>query len=222
MRQPLRAIVRWAAIEVLVVQTLVAWLSGRVLWPLLLTWPASWAVYTLAGREGSRHGSLRSALWAGGAVALVAHAVSTARLAFKGLDPSGLESPVQGVVWLLAAALWGAGWGLLGGLIARLNQRRALVAFLIGLAPVVLSMMQLKSSAFSKFVLWPVILLVDVVEHNIGTAANPVQLGTPAYVALATLGFGLSAVLYSAIAYALLAWIQRRRAFGGDLDRVSA
>jgi hypothetical protein len=212
MRQPLRAIVRWAAIEVLVVQTLVAWLSGRVLWPLLLTWPASWAVYTLAGREGSRHGPLRSALWAGGAVALIAHAASTARLAFKGREPSGLESLVEGVVWLLAGVLWGAAWGLLGGLIARLNQRRALVAFLIGLAPVVLSWMQLKSSAVSRFVLWPVTLLVSLVERIIGTA----------HIAAATLGFGLSAILYSAIAYALLAWIQTRRAFGGDLDRVSA
>jgi hypothetical protein len=217
MGQPLRAIVRWAAIEVLVVQTLVAWLSGRVLWPIPLTFPASWAVYTLAGREGSRHGPLRYALWAGGAVALVAHGVSTARLAFKGLDPAEFESPLRGVVWLLAVALWGAGWGLLGGLIARLNQRRALIAFLLGLAPVVLSMMQLKSSAFSKFVLWPVVLLVELVNQKMGT-----QEGTPAHIAAATLGLGLSAVLYSAIAYALLAWIHRRRALGGDLDRVGA
>jgi hypothetical protein len=216
MRQPLRAIVRWAAIEVLVVQTLVAWLSGRVLLPLPLTFPASWVVYTLAGREGSRYGPLRSALWAGGAVALVAHGVSTARLAFKGLEPSSLESPLQGFVWLLAAALWGAGWGLLGGLIGRLNQRRALIAFLIGLGSVVLSV-RLQNSAFSRFVLWPVILLVELVNRNMGARE-----GTPAHIAAGTLGLGLSVVLSSAIAYALLAWIQRRRAVGGDLDRMDA
>jgi hypothetical protein len=216
MRQPLLAIVRWAGIEVLVVQTLVAWLSGRVLSPLPLTLPASWAVYTLAGREGSRHGPLRSGLWAGGAVALVAHVISTARLAFKGLDPSALESLLQGIVWLLAAALWGAGWGLSGGLIGRLNQRRALIAFLIGLGSVVLSV-RLQTSTFSKFVLWPVILLVELVNRNMGARE-----GTPAHIVAATLGLGLSAVLYSAIAYALLAWIQRRRTFGGDLDRVGA
>jgi hypothetical protein len=217
MRQPLRAVVRWAAIEVLVVQTLIAWFSGRVLSPLPLTFPASWAVYTLAGREGSRHRPLRYAVWAGGAVALVAHGVSTVRLAFKGLHPAELESPLQGVVWLVAAALWGAGWGLLGGLIARLNQRRAVLAFLLGLAPVVLSMMKLQSSAPSKFVLWPVVLLVQLVNLKMDTHE-----GTPAHIAAATLGLGLSALLYSAIAYALLGWIRRRRAVGGDLNRVGA
>jgi hypothetical protein len=217
MRQPLRAVVRWAAVEVLVVQTAIAWLSGRVLLPIPLTLPASWAVYTFAGREGSRHRPLRSAAWAGAAVALVAHGVSTARLAFKGLHPVELESPVQGVVWLVAAALWGGGWGLLGGLIARLNQGRALLAFLLGLALVLLSIVQLQSSPLFKFVLWPVVLLVQLVNSKMDTHE-----GTPAHIAAATLGLGLSALLYSAIAYALLGWIHRRGAMGGDLNRVGA
>jgi hypothetical protein len=224
MRQPLRAIVRWAAIELLVVQTLIAWLSREVAGPVLLTWPASWAVYVLAGREGSRHGPLRFGFLAGGSVALVASAVSTARLALKGLDPFGLESPLQGIVMLLAASLWGGGWGLLGGLSVRLNQRRALLAFLIGIAPVLLAITQLKTSgAFTKFVLWPAMLLVGLVPpHNIGTTDNPFYEGTPVHLAAATLGLVLCAILYSAIAYVLLGWIQRGRPHRGDLDRVGA
>lgn len=81
MRQPLRAIVRWTALEVLVVQMLGAWLGRQLLWP--VAWPASWAVYTLAGREGSRQGRFRYAPLAGGAVAVVAHIVSAVRIALN-------------------------------------------------------------------------------------------------------------------------------------------
>ena len=222
MRQPVRAIMRWGVIEILLVQTLGGWISRQIAWP--VTYAATWAVYVLAGREGSRRGPLRYALLAGGAVALVAHAFSTARLAFKGLDPFGLESAPQAVFMLLAAGLWGGGWGLLGGLIGRLHQRRALLAFLIGVAPVLLAITQLRThGAFTKFVLWPAILIGGLVpRHNIGTADKPFYEGTPVHLLAAYLGFMLSLILYSGIAYALLACIQRGRAHRRDLDRVGA
>jgi hypothetical protein len=93
MRQPVRAIMRWALIETLVVQILGGWVSREIAWP--VTYPATWAVYVLAGREASRRGPLRYALLAGGAVALVAHAFSTARLAFKDLSLSGWNQPLK-------------------------------------------------------------------------------------------------------------------------------
>ena len=225
MRQPVRAIMRWAVIQTLVVQILGGWVSRQIGWP--VTYAATWAVYVLAGREGSRRGPLRYALLAGGAVALVAHTFSKARLAFKGLDPFGIESAPHAVFMLfmlLAAGLWGGGWGLLGGLIGRLHQRRALLAFLMGVAPVLLAMTQLRTEgALTKFVLWPAILIGGLVpRHNIGTADKPLYEGTPVHWLAANFGLGLSLILYSAIAYALLAWIQRRRAHRRDLDRVGA
>jgi hypothetical protein len=85
-------------------------------------------------------------------------------------------------------------------------------------------MMRLKNSnAFARFVLWPAVLLAGLVpRHNIGTPANPFYEGTPVHMAALTLGIMLCAILYSAIAYALLAWIQRGRAQPGDLDRAGA
>jgi len=62
MRQPARAIMRWAVIETLVVQVLGGWVSRVIGWP--VTYPVTWAVYVLAGREGSRGGPLRYALLA--------------------------------------------------------------------------------------------------------------------------------------------------------------
>jgi hypothetical protein len=114
--------------------------------------------------------------------------------------------------------------GLLGGLIGRLHQRRALVALLIGVAAVLLAVMQLRSlNAYTKVVLWPAILVIGLVPpHNIGTTANPFYEGTPVHMAAATLGLVLCAMLYSAIAYVLLAWIQHARAHRGDLDRAGA
>jgi hypothetical protein len=227
MRQPVRAIVRWTAVEVLVVQTVGAWLAMQVAW--LVTWPASWAVYVLAGREGSRHGHLRYAALAGGAVALVAHAASAARLAFKDIDPAlgfGQESPFQVIVMTLAAGLWGGGWGLIGGFIGRLHQRRALLALLIGAGPVLVAVLQLNNvsvNAFTKFILWPVIVIGGLVpRHNIGTTDNPVYEGTPLNIAAATLGVVLCVGLYSAVAYAVLALIARGRARPGELNRVGA
>jgi hypothetical protein len=227
MRQPLRAIVRWTALEVLVVQTLGAWLGRQVLWP--VTWPASWAVYTLAGREGSRQGRFRHAPLAGGAVAVVADIVSAVRIALKDIDPAfggGPDSPIQVVVMTLAAGLWGASWGLFGGLIGRLRQRRALLAFVIGVGPVLLAVGQLKSvssNAFTRFVLGPATLIAGLVRpHNMGTTNNPVYEGTPLDLAAMTAGVVLCTVLYSAIAYALLACIARWRAHPGDLNRVGA
>jgi hypothetical protein len=222
MRQPMRAIVRWAVIETLVVQTLGGWVSRQIGWP--VTYPATWAVYLLAGREGARRGPLRHALLAGGAVALVAHSFSTARLALQGLEPFGLESAPQAVFMLLVAALWGGGWGVLGGLIGHLHQRRALLAFLIGLAPVLLAITLPRThGAFTKFILWPAILLVGLVpRHNVGTPDKPFYEGTPIHLFAAYLGFVLSLILYTGIAYALLTWVQRGRAHRGDLDRVGA
>jgi hypothetical protein len=225
MRQPARAIIRWALIETLVIQILGGWVSRRIGWP--VTYPATWAVYVLAGREGSRRGPLRYALLAGGAVALVARTFSNARLAFKGLDPFGIESAPHAVFLLfmfLAAGVWGGVWGLFGGLIGHLHQRRALLAFLMGIAPVLLAVTQLRThGAFTKFVLWPAILLVGLVpRHNIGTADKPFYEGTPIHLLAAYLGFVLSLILYSGIAYALLAWIQRGRAHRRDLDQVGA
>src|SRR5688572_2552340 len=104
MRQPLRAIVRWTALEVLVVQPLEAWLGRQLLWPVM--WPASWAVYTFAGREGSRHGRFRHAPLAAGAVAIIAHVVSAVRTALKDVDPALVgepDSPIQIIVMTLAA-----------------------------------------------------------------------------------------------------------------------
>jgi hypothetical protein len=212
-------------IEIILVQMLGGWVSRQIGWP--VTYAATWAVFVLAGREASRRGPLRYAIFAGGAVALVANTFSKARLAFKGLDPFGIESAPHAVfmvVMLLAAGLWGGGWGLLGGLIGRLHERRALLAFLIGAAPVLLAISQLRThAAFTKFVLWPAILLVGLVpRHNIGTADKPLYEGTPIHLLAASLGFVLSLILYSGIAYALLTWIQRGRAHGGDLDGVGA
>jgi hypothetical protein len=116
MRQPLRAIVRWSVVEVVLVQTVGAWLAGQVVWP--IAWAASWVVYVLAGREGSRDGRFRYAPLAAGAVALVGHLVMIGRIALKDIDPTiggGPDSPIQVVVMTLLAGLWGASWGLLGG-----------------------------------------------------------------------------------------------------------
>lgn len=225
MRQPLRAILRWTAIEVLVVQPLEAWLGRELLW--LVPWPASWAVYTLAGREGSRHGRFRHAPLAGGAVALVAHIVSDVRVALKDVDPAlggEPDSLIKVLVLTVAAGLWGASWGLFGGLIGRLRQRRALLAFLIGIGPVLLALSQVNGaspSAFLRLVLGPAILVGGLVRpHNIGTPANPVYEGTPLDSIAATVGVILCAVLYSAIAYVLLTWIAHGRAQPEALDRV--
>jgi hypothetical protein len=210
MRQPVRAIVRWSAIEVVVVQVLGGWLSPQVGWP--VTYPASWAVYVLAGREGSWQGPLRYAFMAGGAVALVAHVFSAARLGLKGLDYLGLEFPPRAIFMLVAVSLGGAAWGLLGGLIGRLHQRRALLAFLIGVAPVLLAITQLKSrTALAKLILWPAILIGGLV---------PGHEGTPVHLLAAIFGIVLSAILYSGIAYALLSWIRRGRPHREDLHQV--
>jgi hypothetical protein len=213
---------RWAVIQILGVQILGGWLSRQIGWP--VTYAATWAVYVLAGREGSRRGPLHYALLAGGAVALVAHVFSTTRLAFKGLDPSGLESAPQVVFMLLAAGLWGGAWGLVGGLMGRLHQRRAVIAFLIGVAPVLLAITQLRSgTAFSKLILWPAVLIGGLVpRHTIGTTDKPVYEGTPVDLLAAISGSVLSAILYSAIVYALLAWIQRGRTHREDPERVGA
>ena len=157
----------------------------------------------------------------------MAQTFSKARLALKGVDPFGIESVPHALfmlLMLLAAGLWGGGWGLLGGLIGRLHQRRALLAFLIALAPVLLAITQLMTpGAFTKFVLWPAIPLVGLVpRHNIGTADKPFYEGTAVHLLAAYFGFALSLILYSGIAYALLAWIQRGRAHRRDLDRVGA
>src|SRR5215210_2353057 len=66
----------------------------------------------------------------------------------KGIDPFGIESAPHAVFMLfmlLAAGVWGGVWGLLGGLIGCLHQRRALLAFLMGAAPVLLAMTQLRT-----------------------------------------------------------------------------
>jgi hypothetical protein len=224
MRQPLRAIVRWSVIEVVLVQTVGAWLASQVVWP--IAWAASWVVYVLAGREGSRYGRFRYAPLAAGAVALVGQLVMIGRIALKDIDPTiggGSDSPIQVVVMTLLAGLWGASWGLLGGLISRLHQPRALLASCIGIAPVLLALLQLdrgSSTAISRVVLTPATLVGGLVRpHNIGTATNE---GTPVDLAATMAGVALCALMYGAVAYGLLAWIARRRAHPGDLNQVGA
>jgi hypothetical protein len=75
----------------------------------------------------------------------------------------------------------------------------------------------------TKFVLWPAILIGGLVpSYNIGTPDEPFYEGTPVHWLAAHFGLVLSLILYSGIAYALLAWIQRGRAQREDLGGVGA
>jgi prepilin signal peptidase PulO-like enzyme (type II secretory pathway) len=118
----------------------------------------------------------------------------------------------------------GCGLGSTRGLIGRLNQRHALLAFLIGVAPVLVAITQLRNRpAFAKLILWPAVLIGSLVPgHNIGTVDKPVYEGTPVNLLAGIIGIVLSAILYSAIVYVLLAWIQRERTRREDLERVGA
>ena len=89
------------------------------------------------------------------------------------------------------------------------RSRRWCIAALVGCLPVLVAARELHSvtpSWFARTVLAPVPILVSLVPApNIGTTKKPMYEGTPVHLAVALATLPLCAVVYTMLAYAVLA-----------------
>jgi hypothetical protein len=125
MRTLPRTILRWAAVDILVVNGLGGWLSRHAGLPAGLLYPATWLVYGLAGREAARS-RWRDGIAAGAAVAFLEQIAWLLQGAPNHGDTSGL--PLIAVVLtyittVLFVTVIGAVCGGLGALLVRRRPR---------------------------------------------------------------------------------------------------